>query len=46
MTKVREIAGWEGKLITLPKDKFPEDWNLPLNSEQDWFLDSLVSVKK
>lgn len=40
VNKIGEIAGWKGKVVSLSKDKFPEDWNLPLNSEQDWFLDS------
>jgi len=40
VTKIGEIAGWKGKVVSLSKDKFPEDWNLPLNSEQNWLLDS------
>ncbi|MGB6298289.1 MAG: NAD-dependent epimerase/dehydratase family protein [Rivularia sp. (in: cyanobacteria)] len=40
VTKIGQLAGWKGKVVSLPKEKFPQDWNLPLNSEQDWFLDS------
>ena len=40
VTKIGKLVGWKGKVISLPKEKFPPDWNLPLNSEQDWFLDS------
>ncbi len=40
VTKIGKLAGWKGKVVSLPKDKFPPDWNLPLNSEQDWFVDS------
>ncbi|BAY82002.1 putative NAD-dependent epimerase/dehydratase [Calothrix parasitica NIES-267] len=40
VSKIGELAGWKGKVVSLPKEKFPEDWNLPLNSEQNWFLDS------
>ena len=40
VNKIGKIAGWKGKVVSLPKDKFPQDWNLPLNSEQDWFIDS------
>jgi len=40
VNKIGEIAGWKGKVISFPKDKFPQDWDLPLNSEQDWFVDS------
>jgi nucleoside-diphosphate-sugar epimerase len=40
ITKIGEVARWKGKVVSLPKEKFPSDWNLPLNSEQDWFVDS------
>ena len=40
VTKIGELTGWKGKIVSLPKYKFPQDWNLPLNSEQDWFVDS------
>ncbi len=40
VTKIGKLVGWKGKVVSLPKEKFPVDWNLPLNSEQDWFLDS------
>lgn len=40
ITKIGELVGWKGKVVSLSKDKFPADWNLPLNAEQDWFLDS------
>ena len=35
VNQIGEIAGWKGKVVSLSKDKFPADWNLPLNSEQD-----------
>ncbi len=40
VTKIGKLAGWKGKVVSLSQEKFPPDWNLPLNSEQDWFLDS------
>ena len=40
VNKIGELAGWKGKVVSFPKQKFPEDWDLPLNSEQDWFIDS------
>ncbi|MEO1374656.1 MAG: NAD-dependent epimerase/dehydratase family protein [Cyanobacteria bacterium J06635_10] len=40
VTKIGELAGWKGKVVSLSKDKFPPDYNLPLNPEQDWFVDS------
>ncbi|MGF1674652.1 MAG: NAD-dependent epimerase/dehydratase family protein [Rivularia sp. (in: cyanobacteria)] len=40
ITKIGELAGWKGKVVSLSKEKFPDDWNLPFNTEQDWFVDS------
>ncbi len=40
ITKIGEIVGWKGKVVSLSKDKFPSGWNLPLNAEQNWFVDS------
>ncbi|MBV6626814.1 MAG: NAD-dependent epimerase/dehydratase family protein [Rivularia sp. (in: Bacteria)] len=40
VTKIGKLAGWKGKVVSLSKEKFPQDWNLPLKSEQDWCLDS------
>ncbi len=40
ITKIGKLAGWKGKVISLSKEKFPQDWNFPFNTEQDWFVDS------
>ncbi|MGB3756129.1 MAG: NAD-dependent epimerase/dehydratase family protein [Rivularia sp. (in: cyanobacteria)] len=40
ITKIGKLAGWKGKVIRLSKEKFPQNWNFPFNTEQDWFVDS------
>jgi len=40
ITKVGELAGWKGKVVSLSQEKFTDNWNLPFNTEQNWFLDS------
>ncbi|NJO28858.1 MAG: NAD-dependent epimerase/dehydratase family protein [Richelia sp. SL_2_1] len=40
ITKIGELAGWKGKVVSLSQEKFPDDWNLPFNTKQDWFVDS------
>ena len=38
--RLGKIAGWEGKVMAVSKDKLPTDWSLPVNAEQNWFVDS------
>lgn len=40
IAKVGELAGWKGKILTLPKEKISTEWKLMLNTEQDWLVDS------
>ena len=40
ITKVGEVVGWQGKVVTVPPEKLPTDWKLPVNTKQDWFIDS------
>ncbi|MBN3871210.1 NAD-dependent epimerase/dehydratase family protein [uncultured Nostoc sp.] len=40
ITRVGKIAGWQGKVVIVPKSQLPSEWKLPLNAEQDWFVDS------
>ncbi|MUL37231.1 NAD-dependent epimerase/dehydratase family protein [Gloeocapsopsis dulcis] len=40
LSHVGKAAGWQGKIISVPKHYLPADWNLPFNTEQDWFADT------
>ncbi|MBW4558847.1 MAG: NAD-dependent epimerase/dehydratase family protein [Trichormus sp. ATA11-4-KO1] len=40
LTRVAQIAGWEGKIMTANKEQLPAQWKLMLNTEQDWFVDT------
>ncbi|MEO0932309.1 MAG: NAD-dependent epimerase/dehydratase family protein [Cyanobacteria bacterium J06641_2] len=42
VNKIGELTGWKGKIVRLPRNKFPKDWNYLLDTEspQDWCLDS------
>jgi nucleoside-diphosphate-sugar epimerase len=40
ITKVGEVVGWQGKIVTVAKEKLPTDSTLPVNTAQDWFVDS------
>jgi nucleoside-diphosphate-sugar epimerase len=40
ITRVGKVAGWQGKVVSVPKDKLPTEWKLPVNTEQHWFVDS------
>ncbi|MBW4632920.1 MAG: NAD-dependent epimerase/dehydratase family protein [Iphinoe sp. HA4291-MV1] len=40
ITRVGKIAGWQGKVVSVARDKLPVEWKLTLNTEQDWFVDS------
>ncbi|MHC5856152.1 NAD-dependent epimerase/dehydratase family protein [Nostoc sp.] len=40
ITKVGKIAGWQGKVVIVPKSQLPSEWKLPGNTAQDWFVDS------
>ncbi|MBE9190553.1 NAD-dependent epimerase/dehydratase family protein [Gloeocapsopsis crepidinum LEGE 06123] len=35
-----KAAGWQGQVISVPKHYLPADWNLPFNTEQEWFVDT------
>lgn len=40
ITKVGKLAQWQGKVVVVPKDKLPAEWNLPINTEQHWLVDT------
>ncbi len=40
ISKIGDLAGWKGKILTLPKEKMPSDWKLMLNTKQDWLVNS------
>ncbi|WP_375475516.1 NAD-dependent epimerase/dehydratase family protein [uncultured Nostoc sp.] len=40
ITRVGKIAGWQGKVVIVPKSQLSTEWKLPGNTEQDWFVDS------
>lgn len=40
IAKVGQLAGWQGKVITVPKDKLPAEWKSPVNTDQDWLVDT------
>ncbi|ARV60522.1 NAD-dependent dehydratase [Nostocales cyanobacterium HT-58-2] len=40
ITRVGKVVGWQGKVVSVPKEKFPSEWKLTINTEQDWFVDS------
>jgi nucleoside-diphosphate-sugar epimerase len=40
ITRIGQVAGWQGKVVIVPRDKLPEDWKPGGNIEQHWFIDS------
>lgn len=40
LSRVGKAAGWQGKIISVPQQYLPAEWNLPFNTEQDWFADT------
>lgn len=40
ITRVGKVAGWQGKVVSVSKDKLLTQWKLPVNAEQHWFVDS------
>ena len=40
IAKVGELAGWKGKVLTVAKEKMPTEWELMLNTKQDWLVES------
>ncbi|WP_026734242.1 NAD-dependent epimerase/dehydratase family protein [Fischerella sp. PCC 9605] len=40
VTRVGKIAQWQGKVVVVPKSQLPPEWKLPVNTEQDWLVDS------
>ncbi|MDF5739068.1 MULTISPECIES: NAD-dependent epimerase/dehydratase family protein [unclassified Nostoc] len=40
ISRIGKIAGWQGKVVIVPKSQLPSEWKLPVNTEQDWFVDS------
>lgn len=40
ITRVGEVAGWQGKVVSVSKDKLPAQWKLMVNAQQHWFVDS------
>lgn len=40
LSRVGKVAGWQGKIVAVPKEYLPADWQLPINTEQDWIADT------
>lgn len=40
LSRVGKVAGWQGKVVAVPKKYLPADWNLPFNANQHWFADT------
>ncbi|NMG09922.1 NAD-dependent epimerase/dehydratase family protein [Brasilonema sp. UFV-L1] len=40
ITRVGKVAGWQGEVISVSRDKLPAEWKLTVNTEQHWFVDS------
>ncbi|MFH7026524.1 MAG: NAD-dependent epimerase/dehydratase family protein [Heteroscytonema crispum UTEX LB 1556] len=38
IARVGEVAGWRGKIVIVGKEHLPNEWKLPVNTEQDWFV--------
>lgn len=38
--QIGRIAGWNGKVVTVPEDRLPDSLKLPCNFAQDWTIDS------
>jgi nucleoside-diphosphate-sugar epimerase len=38
--RIGAIAGWHGQVVAVTQDALPDDWQLPYNTSQDWFVDS------
>lgn len=37
---IGRIAGWNGKIVVMPKALMPESWELAYNTDQDWVTDT------
>jgi len=40
LSRIGQVAGWQGKIVTVAKEDLPTDWNLPYNTAQHWFVDT------
>jgi nucleoside-diphosphate-sugar epimerase len=40
IARIAEVAGWQGKIMIVGKEHLPAEWKLPVNTEQDWFVDT------
>ena len=40
LSKVGQVAGWQGKIVPVAKEYLPADWSLPYNTAQHWFVDT------
>ena len=40
IARVGQVAGWQGKVVTVPKEQLPAEWKLAVNTEQNWFVDT------
>jgi len=40
ISKVGQVAGWQGKVVTVPKAYIPAEKQLALNTKQHWFIDT------
>lgn len=40
LSRIGQVAGWQGKIVTATREYLPTDWNLPYNTAQHWFVDT------
>jgi len=40
ITNVGQVAGWQGKVVAVPKEQLPAEWKLTINTEQHWYTDT------
>ncbi len=37
---IGRLAGWNGEVVVVPRDRMPESWELAYNTDQDWLTDT------
>jgi nucleoside-diphosphate-sugar epimerase len=40
LSRIGQVAGWQGKIVPVTREHLPTDWNLPYNTAQHWFVDT------
>ena len=40
ISRIGQIAGWQGKVVSMPRSNMPLEWHLGYNTSQHWFIDS------